>query len=376
MPTPVPARRLTRVSSASTTTTVDVARLRRRVRTVLITGQVLAGLGMGSTLSVGALLFADLAGPAFSGMAATMSTIGAALAAVPLAMLANRKGRAPALATGALIAGGGAAVGIVAAVLAFAPLLFLAIAMVGVGTAVNLQSRFAATDLSEPRTRGRDLSLVVWATTIGAVSGPNLIAPGDAFGQSIGLPEYAGPFILTIGAQVAAAIVYLVGLRPDPCASPPTCRLRRRGSRCGCRHPHARPRRRAHGHGLDRTEPRDDGCRHGDDAGAPHRARSDARDRGHHHQPARRWDVRARRPCSASCPTGSAGCRRSRSGRRCCSPACSRPRSGRSRRLRSSWGSCCSDSGGVPRPWLAPHSSPSPPIRCGARARRDAPTCS
>jgi MFS family permease len=186
------------------------------VRAVLITGQVLAGLGMGSTLSVGALLFADLAGPAFSGMAATMSTIGAALAAVPLAALANRRGRAPALATGAAVAGTGAALGILAAVLGFVPLLFLAIIFVGVGTAVNLQSRFAATDLSEPRTRGRDLSLVVWATTVGAVSGPNLIAPGDAFGQSIGLPEYAGPFILTIGAQAAAAIVYLVGLRPDP----------------------------------------------------------------------------------------------------------------------------------------------------------------
>jgi MFS family permease len=202
--------------STITTAQVDVTRLRRRVRAVLITGQVLAGLGMGSTLSIGALLFADLAGPALSGMAATMSTIGAALAAVPLAMLANRKGRAPALATGALVAGGGAAVGIVAAVLGFVPLLFLAIAMVGVGTAVNLQSRFAAMDLSEPGTRGRDLSLVVWATTVGAVSGPNLIAPGDAFGQSIGLPEFAGPFILTIGAQAAAAVVYLVGLRPDP----------------------------------------------------------------------------------------------------------------------------------------------------------------
>ncbi len=195
---------------------VDVQSLRRRTRAVLITGQVLAGLGMGSTLSVGALLFADMAGPAFSGMAATMSTVGAALAAVPLAMLANRRGRAPALATGAFLAAAGATLGIVATVLAFVPLLFLAIALVGVGTAVNLQSRFAATDLSEPGTRGRDLSLVVWATTIGAVSGPNLIAPGDAFGQSIGLPEFAGPFLLTIGAQALAATVYLVFLRPDP----------------------------------------------------------------------------------------------------------------------------------------------------------------
>lgn len=199
-----------------TTSTTDIPTLRKRVRAVLITGQVLAGLGMGSTLSVGALLFADLAGPALSGMAATMSTVGAALAAVPLAWLASRSGRAPALATGAFLAACGAGLGILASVTAFVPLLFVAIALVGVGTAVNLQARFAAADLSEPGTRGRDLSLVVWATTIGAVSGPNLIAPGDAFGQAIGLPEFAGPFLLTIAAQVLAAIAYLVGLRPDP----------------------------------------------------------------------------------------------------------------------------------------------------------------
>src|SRR5690606_32531574 len=39
---------------------------------------------------------------------------------------------------------------------------------------------------------------------------------GDDLGQAIGLPEYAGPFLFTIGAQLLAAIVYLVGLRPDP----------------------------------------------------------------------------------------------------------------------------------------------------------------
>ncbi len=82
--------------------------------------------------------------------------------------------------------------------------------------AVNLQSRFAATDLSEPRTRGRDLALVVWATTIGAVGGPNLIDLGDHLGQSIGLPALSGPFIFTIVAQLAAAMVYFFGLRPDP----------------------------------------------------------------------------------------------------------------------------------------------------------------
>lgn len=195
----------------------DPARVHRRTRGVLVAGQVLAGLGMGSTLSAGALLATSVSGDeAFSGAATTGSTIGAALAAVPLATLAMRNGRAPALATGAVLAAFGATLGILAAVFVIFPVLVLAFALVGVGTAVNLQSRFAATDLSPPATRGRDLSLVVWATTIGAVVGPNLIGPGDRLGIAIGLPELAGPFLLTIAAQLTAAVVYLVGLRPDP----------------------------------------------------------------------------------------------------------------------------------------------------------------
>jgi len=182
-------------------------------------GQVMAGLGMGSTLAIGAIMAGRLAGSdAWSGMAATMSTLGAALAAVPLARLAARKGRRVSLTTGALIAAVGGLTTITSAALVFFPLLLLGLAMVGVGTAVNLQSRFAATDLAHPKTRGRDLSLVVWATTIGAVSGPNLITPGEALGDFLGLPELSGPFVFTVLAQTVAAVVYFVGLRPDPLA--------------------------------------------------------------------------------------------------------------------------------------------------------------
>ncbi len=195
----------------------SVATVQRRTRTVLMVGQVLAGLGMGATLSIGAILAAEISGSAaFSGMAATSVTLGAALAAIPLARLARRAGRAPALATGALAAASGAIVAMVAAGIASFPLLLLGILLIGSGTAVNLQSRFAAADLAAPATRGRDLSLVVWATTVGAVSGPNLIGPGEALGASIGLPELTGPFLFTVVAQSLAAALYLVALRPDP----------------------------------------------------------------------------------------------------------------------------------------------------------------
>ncbi|MBX3193887.1 MAG: MFS transporter [Microbacteriaceae bacterium] len=172
---------------------------------------------MGGTFSAGALLVTQVSGSeALSGMAATGTTVGAALAAIPLARLARRSGRSVSLATGALVAAAGAAVGTLASVLGNLPLLIAGLVLVGTGTAVNLQSRFAATDLSEPGTRGRDLAFVVWATTVGAVLGPNLIGPGDTLGQAIGLPPLTGPFLFTIVAQVAAAAIYFLLLRPDP----------------------------------------------------------------------------------------------------------------------------------------------------------------
>lgn len=198
-------------------TAESVAAVQRRTRGVLMIGQVLAGLGMGATLSIGAILAAEISGsPAFSGMAATAVTLGAALAAIPLARLARRTGRAPALATGALTAATGAVISMAAAGLQSFPLLLLGILLIGSGTAVNLQSRFAAVDLASAATRGRDLSLVVWATTVGAVSGPNLIGPGEMLGAYLGLPDLSGPFLFTVIAQSLAAVLYLVGLRPDP----------------------------------------------------------------------------------------------------------------------------------------------------------------
>lgn len=198
-------------------TDADVARIRRRSRAAIIAGQALAGVGMGATFSAAALLAERLSGSAaWSGTATTMSTLGAAAAAVPLAALARRSGRSPALATGAGLAALGALVGLVATAAGIFPLFLLAMALLGVGTAVNLQSRFAATDLSEPGTRGRDLAVVVWSTTLGAVLGPNLIGPGENLGLALGLPDLGGVFLFTLAAQAAAVVIYLVALRPDP----------------------------------------------------------------------------------------------------------------------------------------------------------------
>ncbi|MEY4458410.1 MAG: hypothetical protein RIS25_1003 [Actinomycetota bacterium] len=197
----------------------DQATLQRRTRNVLVFGQIMAGLGMGATLTMGALLAEHITGSeAWSGMAATMSTLGSAIAAIPLARLAQRRGRAFALGTGAALAAFGALIIISSSAMMSLPVLLLGLGAIGVGGAVNLQARFAATDLATPATRGRDLSIVVWATTIGAVAAPNLNGIGADMGDALGMPHMTGPFLFTIAAQLCATVVYVVGLRPDPLA--------------------------------------------------------------------------------------------------------------------------------------------------------------
>lgn len=201
-------------------TATQQAAVQKRTVLVLSLGQVLGGIAFGATVSLGALLAADISGDdALSGLATASVTLGAALCAIPLARLAGRVGRRRALTLGNLFALVGIAIVILAASLRVFPLLLVGILMIGAGNAGNLQSRFAATDLAAPRHRGRDLSVVVWATTIGGVAGPLLLGPGEIVGAAIGMPPQTGSYVFSFVAQCAALLLYVVALRPDPLLS-------------------------------------------------------------------------------------------------------------------------------------------------------------
>ncbi len=214
----LPSRALSRFRRVSSTTApANLDELQRKTVRTLTIGQALGGFGFGSTLSVGALMAVELTGTAaWSGAAATMATLGAAGVAMPLAALADRRGRRVALASGAALAILGAAGMIVAAGTRIFAIELVALFLLGSASAVSLQARFAANDLPIQRNRARDLSLVVWATTFGAMVGPNLIGPGETLGMALGLPHLGGPYALTIMAQLASTTVFWYGLRPDP----------------------------------------------------------------------------------------------------------------------------------------------------------------
>ncbi|GAA2103637.1 MFS transporter [Actinomadura alba] len=189
----------------------------RRVLAVLTCTQVLGGIGAGIGVAVTTLLAASLSGSdAIGGVAQTCVVLGAALIAVPIARTAARRGRRPALAFAYSCGTSGALIVMLAAALAWWPLLLFGLLLFGGASAGGLAARYAATDLSRPGRSARDLSIVVWATTVGAIAGPNLAQPADRLGRHLGLAREAGPYLLAAVAFGSAAIVIFALLRPDP----------------------------------------------------------------------------------------------------------------------------------------------------------------
>lgn len=195
----------------------DKRTLQRRMVLALSLGQLFSALGLSSTLSVGALMAVDLTGSeAFGGAPTTALALGGALGALPLATRAVRRGRRAALTAGISLAVLGALLLLAAPIWHSVPAMLAGSALIGFGFAANLQSRFAATDLADDSTRARDLGLVMWAITIGAVAGPNLVRAGSDLGLALGLPALSGPFVLASAGLAMALAVLEIGLRPDP----------------------------------------------------------------------------------------------------------------------------------------------------------------
>lgn len=195
---------------------MELRRIQRRTVTTLALAQVFSGIGNGAGLAVGTILSRELTGRTeLAGLSTVSISLAGAFAAVPLATLATRVGRRRALGLGILIAMVGAACMIAAPLWGLWALIIGSFGL-GFGQATNLQARFAAADLADDATRGRDLSIVMWAVTIGAVAGPNLIGVGSRIGEWIGLPALSGPFLFSLAGMVLALIILQVGLRPDP----------------------------------------------------------------------------------------------------------------------------------------------------------------
>ena len=229
------------------TSSLDIPRLGRRSVRVLALGQGLGGIAVAGSLPAGSLLAASTSGSeAAAGLAQTAGVLGAALLALPMARLALGRGRRPALTLGYGTGAVGAVLVIIGAVEASLVLLLIGCLAVGAASAASYQARYAATDLADADNRGRWLAWVVWAATIGAVLGPNLLGPSGNLGAAVGLPRLAGPYLVSAVCLGITVLALWVMLRPDPYR----VAVERRGEqvshaprlRDGLRHLRGRPR--------------------------------------------------------------------------------------------------------------------------------------
>ncbi|MFE4470457.1 MFS transporter [Leifsonia sp. NPDC056824] len=192
-------------------------RVQRRTLAVVVASQVLGGAGLAAGVTVGALLAQELVGAdSLAGLPAALFTLGSAGAAFVVGRVSQRRGRRVGLGIGFCAGGLGALGVVVAAATDTVPLLFVALLVYGAGTATNLQARYAGSDLAAPSARGTAVSVALVSTTLGAVAGPNLVAPMGSVAVAFGIPALAGPFLLAAAAYLAAGLVLVLLLRPDP----------------------------------------------------------------------------------------------------------------------------------------------------------------
>lgn len=192
------------------------AALQRRTLRVLVAAQVLGGLGS-SAAAAAALLARHMTGTdALASLPLAMLVVGASALVVPISTLSRRAGRRIGLTTALAIAATGAIGVVVAGALGSFGLLLAACALFGAGNTAVMLARYAAADLSTPAERGRAIGRVVFATTFGAVAGPNLLEPAGRVATALGLPELTGLYLLAAAAFSLAGVLLFALLRPDP----------------------------------------------------------------------------------------------------------------------------------------------------------------
>jgi len=190
---------------------------RTRARNTLVLGVALGSTGHIAAVTIATIVAKDLLGSqTFAGAPGATVVLGAALGSVLLAALMAGRTRRIGLTTGYGIGVIGALLATAAIITRSFPLLLLGTMLIGFGNSANNLSRYANADMVGRARRASAIGVVVWASTVGSVVGPLLASVGSEIGMGIGLPMYAGAYLVPVVFVGAAAVLSFVFLRPDP----------------------------------------------------------------------------------------------------------------------------------------------------------------
>jgi MFS family permease len=172
----------------------------------LFVSSALMTAAMAEASAVATLVAADRLSTSLAALPNTAAVAGTGIGALMLSRLMRRAGRRRGFLTGYAVACLGALLATAAVSRDDVALLVAGMALLGVGNAGGLLSRYAAADLCPDRP-GTAIGAVVWAGTVGAVGGPLLMMPAQHTAAAAGHDPMTGPFAFALVAALGALLV-------------------------------------------------------------------------------------------------------------------------------------------------------------------------
>jgi MFS family permease len=165
-----------------------------------------AGLAAGGT--AGALLAKDISGSgSTAGWPLGVLIAGSATSVLAISRRSGRWGYGRSLSLGYALGVVGAIVVVLAAVGNSFIGLLAGSFVLGSASATVFFTRYAAAELGGPDRRGRSLGSVLFATALGATTGPALLGPTGRLAETVGLPPLCGLYLVAIPAFTTAALI-------------------------------------------------------------------------------------------------------------------------------------------------------------------------
>lgn len=179
---------------------------RRRAFGAVFTGVAISTTGFLASNTVNGLVAEDLTGStSWSGFPAAATVLGTAAGAAGLAMVVRRWGPRTGLTAGYILATAAIGLATSAILIRSFGLFVAALFLFGTGFGSNRLARYVAADLYPPEQRATMIGWIVWASTIGAVAGPALLAPSRELAELAQLNGLVGPFLVCLIACVLAS---------------------------------------------------------------------------------------------------------------------------------------------------------------------------
>lgn len=179
---------------------------RRRAFGAVFTSVAISTTGFLASNTVNGLVAEDLTGStAWSGFPAAATVLGTAAGATALAIVVRRWGPRTGLTAGYVLATAAIGLATFAILMRSFGLFVGALFLFGAGFGSNRLARYVAADLYPPALRATMIGWIVWASTIGAVAGPALLAPSRELAELAQLNGLVGPFLVCVMACVLAS---------------------------------------------------------------------------------------------------------------------------------------------------------------------------